>query len=135
MPDTATLDSLLATYPGYDKISAQVKDEALTRSAIPDSGGTPPGVEGWQPTYDYAYAAILLIPALQAQPHATTVASEGTTVSTTAPDWEALRAFLASMSPICRQQAQGVFTVWHIPQEDARPVGDYSRLGVDSDVE
>lgn len=135
MPDTTMLDSLLGAYPGYDRISAQMKAEALARAVIPDSTGAPPDAEGWQPTYDYAYAAMLLIPALQAQPQATTVASEGTTVSTSTPDWKALRAFLASMSPICRRQSQGVFTVWHIPQENTRPVVDYSRLGVDSDVE
>lgn len=135
MLDTTMLDSLLAAYPGYDKLSEYVKAEALTRAVIPDSEGRLPGVDGWQPTYDYAYAAILLIPALQAQPQATSVASEGTSVHTSTPDWKALRAFLASLSPICKQQAQGIFTVWHIPQEDARPSTDDSRLGVDYDVE
>lgn len=135
MPDTTMLDSLLAAYPGYDKLSEYVKVEALTRAVTPDSTGLSPGADGWQPTYDYAYAAILLIPALQAQPQATTVTSEGTSVSASTPDWKALRAFLASLSPICRQQAQGVFTVWHVPQENTRPTVDDSRLGVDGDVE
>lgn len=135
MPDTTTLDSLLGSYPGYDRISAQMKAEALTRSATPDNTGTPPGAEGWQPTYDNAYAALLLVPALQAQPQATTVTSEGTTVSTTVADWKALYTFLTSMSPICRQQSQGVFTVYHIPQETAPPTRDDSRMGVDNDVE
>lgn len=135
MPDTTTLDNLLGTYPGYDRISAEMKAEALTRSVTPDSTGLPPGADGWQPTYDSAYAALLLIPALQAQPQATAVTSEGTTVSTTVTDWKALRAFLTSMSPICRQQSQGVFRVWHIPQETPHPTRDGSRLGVDSDVE
>lgn len=135
MPDTTMLESLLGAYPGYDKISTQMKDEALARAVTLDSEGTPPGVDGWQPTYDYAYAALLLLPALQAQPQATTVTSEGTTVATTVADWKTLRAFLAGMSPICRQQAQGVFAVFHVPQETTRPVRDGSRLGVDNDVE
>lgn len=135
MPDTTTLDDLLGAYPGYDKISAQTKASALNLAVTPDSGGRLPGAEGYQPTYDYAYAAILMLPALQAQAQATTVASEGTTVSTTVTDWRALRAFLASMSPICKSQSQGVFQVAYIPVEDARPTLDGSRLGVDNDVE
>lgn len=134
MPDTTMLDDLLAAYPGYDRIGTQAKAAALNQAVTPDSGGRLPGSEGWQPTYDYAYAAILLLPALQAQAQATTVTSEGTTVSTTVADWRALRAFLASMSPICRGQ-QGVLQAVYLPVEDARPAAYDSRLGVDDDVE
>lgn len=135
MPDTTQLDGLLAACPGYDKISLQVKAEALNRSLIPDSMGRVPGADGYQPTQDHAYAAMLLLPALQAQAQATTVASEGTTVSTTVTDWQALRAFLASMSPICRLRGQGVFGIYHVPVETAAPGREDSRLGVDCDVE
>lgn len=134
MQDTTTLDDLLGAYPGYDKISAQAKASALNLAVIPDSEGRLPGSEGYQPTYDYAYAAILLLPALQAQAQATAVTSESTSVSTTVADWRALRTFLASMSPICRGQ-QGVFQVAYIPVEEALPAAYDSRLGVDHDVE
>lgn len=98
------LDQLLAGLPGVDKLSDSVKRQMLERSLVPDAEGRNPHTEGYIATYDTAYAAWLLVGVLSAFPMVTSAGSEGTSVSMTRPDWEALKRSFAVLSPImCRQ--------------------------------
>ena len=94
------LEQLLEGLPNADKISSEQKMAVLNQSLIPDITGTYPGNPGYVATYDTYYAAYLLLAFLEAQPMVTSASSEGTSVTSTPPDWSALRGFYKSMSPV-----------------------------------
>lgn len=98
------LNQLLAGLPGVDKLSDSVKQQMLEQSLVPDTEGRDPYTEGYTKTYDTAYAAWLLVGVLSAFPMVTSAGSEGTSVSMTRPDWEALKRSFAVLSPIMARQ-------------------------------
>ena len=114
--DYTALDQLLSSIPGYDAVSPAMKTAALEASLIPDKDGRWPKQEGYLPTYDVYFAAMRIVPFLQAQPTVTNVNSEGTGVTVTPPDWGALLAFYRSISPI--YQAAGPHVLQSVPIPD-----------------
>ena len=108
------IDEILSNIPGYSSLPVTMKQTALGLSLIPDSNGVWPAQPGYVSTYDYYYAASILLGYLKAQPYVSSVSSEGTSVSTTAPDWSALAKSFASMSIILSNQ--GIFTKVSIPE-------------------
>jgi len=72
---------------------------------------------------------------MAAQPQVTTAQSEGTSVSTSAPDWASLRAFYASLSPILAQQQGDYLTpvdVRLLPHAHHRHMG--GEYDIDTDL-
>lgn len=97
---TVDLDTLLSNLPNFALITAPMKQDALNGARVPDQFGVWPGQAEYEPTYDIYFAAMRLIPFLQAQPVVRQSSSEGTSVAVDAPDWKALLAYYRSMSPI-----------------------------------
>lgn len=106
------LRSLLHVIPDLE-LEDPLLRQCLNRALIPDSAGVLPGKAEYTPSYDVAYAAYLLVDALSSQPMVTTASSEGTSVTTTTPDWDSLKRFLSSMSTILT--TGGAFTVLSVP--------------------
>ena len=111
----STLDELLGSLPGYSVLTDVMKETALAGALIPDAQGVWPGAEGYTPTPDYFFAAANLLTFLQAQPLLTSTSSEGTSVTVTAPNWNAIRQYYLSQSPIIRAAGYGVMTRMEIP--------------------
>ena len=133
------LNALLSALPGYDLISDTAKLAALKASRIPDSEGRWPATAGYVETFDVYFAALSLVSFLQALPVVTSAGSEGTSVSATAPDWDALRLHFRSLSPIILATGNSVLQVVPIPNPPhVRKVSMRDRGGyygdVDSDI-
>ena len=111
----STLDDLLSSLPGYSLITEGMKTAALEGARVPDSFGVWPLEEGYEQTYDNFFAALNLIGFLQAQPVVTNTASEGTSVTVSKPEWDALIRYYRSMSPIIQTAGQDVLTRVEIP--------------------
>ena len=107
------LDDILAGIPGGASIPVWQKQAALDAARIPDAAGLWPGDPAYVPTYDPYYAAMLLVGFLQAQGAVTATSSEGTSVTTTGPDWASLLRYLGQSSRIAR--LVGFFSVVTIP--------------------
>lgn len=112
--DFTKLNELLATLPGYALLTTSMKTVALQASLIPDSEGRWPGDTDYEATYDIYFAALSLLPFLQAQPVVTSAGSEGTSISVKPMDWEAIRVFYRGQSVIVSGQ-QHVITSVAIP--------------------
>lgn len=95
---------LVWNLPGRGLIDDIQYQAALDHSLIPDSGGRWPGQDGYVPTHDVAFAAYQLVEFLSAQQQVTVAQSEGTSVTTSLPDWQAMLRYLAGMSVILGQQ-------------------------------
>lgn len=98
--DFTELNKLLITLPGYALLNDAMKTAAMTGALIPDEQGRWPADPDYVARYDLYYAAVSLIPFLQAQPLVTSASSEGTSVSATAFDWNAIRQFYLGLSLI-----------------------------------
>ena len=109
------LNQLLQGLPGADLVTTDMKSVALAGALVPDSAGRWPGTPDYVTTHDVYYAALSLLPWLQAQPVVTSAGSEGTSVSVTAPDWHALTTFYRSHSRIVAASGNGVLGVLPIP--------------------
>ena len=103
--DLTELDSLLSALPNSSKLTTELKERASLSALIPDADGRLPGTDGYEQTIDWAYAAWTLVGVVAAWPVTTQANSESTGVTVTPPDWEAIKAFYASLSPILRAQA------------------------------
>lgn len=113
--DYTKLNELLQALPGYALISDTMRDSALASAQVPDSEGRWPGSSDYEKTYDLYYAALALVPFLQAQPAVTSAGSEGTSVTATAFDWQALIRFYRSQSQIHQSAGQTILQVLPIP--------------------
>lgn len=113
--DFTKLNELLEALPGYSVLTDTMKTTALTGARIPDSAGRWPADPSYEPTYDIYFAALSLMPFLQAQPVVTSAGSEGTSVSVSVPDWDALRAFYRGLSPIINASGNDVLQLVPIP--------------------
>ena len=111
-----SLDSLLASLPGFALLTSSMKLGALNSALIPDSLGVWPGQPNYVTTYDVYFAAISLIGFLQAQPVIRQSSSEGTSVSVDAPNWSGLVSWYRSMSQIAQLSGQTVLGVITIPE-------------------
>lgn len=109
------LNDLLKSLPGYSLLTEGMKAAALSGSLIPDFNDVWPGQVGYITTYDVYFAAINLVGFLRAQPLVTSTSSEGTSVSVSAPDWEALLQYYRSQSHIMQATGQTVLTRVQIP--------------------
>lgn len=94
------LNSILASLPGGANTPDDLKYKALQQSRVPDDDGRLPGSVGYVDTYDVYFAAYMLVDFLSAQPNVTSAGSEGTSITTSAPDWEAVRRVFSSMSEV-----------------------------------
>ena len=112
--DYTGLNDLLKPLPGYALLTDSMRDSALLASRIPDSSGRWPSDKDYEATYDLYFAALQLLPFLQAQPVVTSASSEGTSVSAKPTDWAALRAFYRSLSDIF-QATDSILRVVPIP--------------------
>ena len=109
------LNTILASLSGGETVPEVVKDKALQQSLVPDTEGRLPGSDGYVDTYDAYFAAYILVDFLSAQPKVTSAGSEGTSVTATAPDWDAARRMLASMSVIMGMQPHLGFILYDNP--------------------
>lgn len=108
------LKDLLSGVPGGDNVPESMLNNVLQMSLIPDDEGNLPGAAAYTPKHDVYYAALSLVGWLKAQPQVTSAGSEGTSVTTTAFDWDSLGEYFRSMSLIASQSS--VFTVLTIPE-------------------
>ena len=113
--DFTKLNELLSVLPGHNTLTNSMKTIAMNSAVIPDENGVWPGQAGYLPTYDVYFAALKLIPFLQAQPIVTSAGSEGTSVTVSAPDWGALITFYRGSSPIIQATGTDVLAVVPIP--------------------
>lgn len=113
--DFTKLNELLSTLPGYDLLTDTMKTAAMSGALIPDSEGRWPGQEDYVSTYDIYFAALKLLPFLQAQPVVTSAGSEGTSVSVKPTDWNAIIAFYRGNSLIIQATDNDVLRVVPIP--------------------
>lgn len=113
--DLTELNKILETLPGYALLTESMKTSAMNGARIPDSDGRWPQDTDYVPTYDIYFAALALLPFLQAQPVVTSAGSEGTSVSVQATDWTAVRAFYRGLSPIVSDTAGDVMSIVPIP--------------------
>lgn len=113
--DFTKLNELLQTLPGYELLTESMKTIAMEGALIPDSAGNWPGTSGYTPTYDIYFAALKLIPFLQAQPVFTSAGSEGTSVSVKPADWTAIQRFYRENSPIIQATGPDVLRLLPIP--------------------
>ena len=104
MLDLTPLDILLAVMPKSSILSVELKTQTVMRALIPDSTGKRPGTDGYVTTVDWAYAAWMLVGVVEAQSTVTSAGSESTTVSASPPNWDALRAYYVSISPLLQAQ-------------------------------
>lgn len=109
------LDKLLAALPNSDKVTTEMKQAALNGSLIPDPDGIWPGQVGYVTTHDVYWAAINLMPFMQAQPQVTSASSEGTSVTATRFDWDAIASFYRGMSVIVGANPRDVLNLVAIP--------------------
>lgn len=109
------LNTILASLSGGANTPDSIKYQALQRSLVPDDEGRLPGSAGYVDTYDVYFAAYLLVDFLSAQPNVTSAGSEGTSISTTAPDWDAARRMFSSMSLIMGMQPHLGFILYDNP--------------------
>lgn len=113
--DFTKLNELLQALPGYTLISDTMRESAMGSALVPDSEGRWPGSSGYEETYDLFFAALALVPFLQAQPAVTSAGSEGTSVTATAFDWQALIRFYRLQSQIYLGAGQTILQVLPIP--------------------
>lgn len=109
------LDGLLASLPGFDLLTAEMKQRALDSALIPDGLGVWPAQPGYQPTYDVYWAAMSLVGYLSAQPVVRQTSSEGTSVAVDAPKWAGLLAYFRGASPIAGASSQDILRIVPIP--------------------
>lgn len=137
--DFTKLDELLSSLPGFAKLTPEMKTAALNGARIPDEAGVWPGQPGYVDTYDVYFAALKLVPFLQAQPFITSAGSEGTNISVKQADWSAIIKFYRESSQIILASGNDVLTrvlipdvshVVHAPMNDG---GGYYG-DVDSDI-
>lgn len=132
------LKKLMWNLPGRGLIDELQYQLALDHALIPDSEGRWPGQPGYVPTHDVAFAAYQLVGFLAAQPQVTNGQSEGTSVTTTPPDWQALLRYLAGLSIILGHQ--DVLRMIPLPPDrylrrtDMSGRGDYNYGDVDTDI-
>lgn len=111
-----TLDGLLAWLPNAVNLPLEMKEVALSQSVVPDVDGNLPGSDDYVTTYDPYYAAFILTSLLEAQPQVTNASSEGTSVAATLPNWDSIRSYYRSLSPILSSQSD-VITLIPIPDQ------------------
>lgn len=70
----------------------------------------------YTPTYDYHFAAYNLIDLMASQPVVTNASSEGSSITTSAPNWDALRSYYRAGSFILGYNASA-FDVIDIPTQ------------------
>lgn len=109
------LNALLDSLPNAALVTVAMRQQALDGAVVPDAEGRYPGTPGYVPTYDAYYAALNLLPLLQAQPIVTAASSEGTSISATPPDWAALATFYRSLSAIVASNGNSVLGILPIP--------------------
>lgn len=109
------LTGLLANLPNADMLSEKQKQDALAGALVPDGLGVWPGKPGYQETFDIYWAALSLLGFLAAQPIVTASASEGTSVTVSAPSWGGLAAYYRNLSPIARASTGAVLRSIPIP--------------------
>lgn len=97
------LTSLLETLPLNRPPNQQLKELALSQSLIPDSQGLYPYDDGYQATYDFHFAAFLILRAVN-HPDITSLSSEGTSVSYSYGEFSPWESMLAQSSPILQSQ-------------------------------
>ena len=133
--DFTALNNIISSLAGYDLLTDDMKTSALESARIPDESGRWPQDTGYVPTYDVYFAALSLLPFLQAQPAVTSAGSEGTTVSATPTDWAALRTFYRSHSLIA-SGSSAVLQILPIPDvPHVRKVPMNDRGGYYGDVD
>lgn len=137
--DFTKLNELLGTLPGFALLTDNMKTVAMESARIPDSGGRWPGQPNYVPTFDIYFAALMLLPFLQAQPVVTSASSEGTSVSAKPTDWVAIRAFYRSGSSIVQATGTNVMqrvTIPDVPHVKRVPMNDRGgRYGdIDTDI-
>lgn len=113
--DFTKLNELLGPLPGYKLLTDNMKTVAMSGALIPDSAGVWPGQPDYAPTYDVYFAALKLLPFLQAQPVVTSSSSEGTSVSAKPTDWSAVIAFYRSGSSILQATGNSLLQMVPIP--------------------
>lgn len=134
--DFTKLNELLSTLPGYALLTDTMKTAAMSGALIPDSEGRWPGQEEYEPTYDIYFAALKLLPFLQAQPVVTSASSEGTSVSVKPTDWTAIITFYRGSSTIIQATGNDVLRAVPIPDPPhARKVSMQDRGGYYGDVD
>lgn len=102
------LNGLLSPLPGYDVLTAQMKQRALDTSLIPDADGVWPGSAPWYvATYDVYWAAMSLVGYMMAQPFVKQAGSEGTNATIDRPDWTGILSYFRSQSVIARATKAG----------------------------
>lgn len=109
------LNELLSTLPGYALLTDNMKTVAMGGALIPDSEGRWPGQDDYVETFDIYFAALKLLPFLQAQPVVTSAGSEGTSVSVKPTDWSAIIAFYRGASSIIQATGNDMLRVVPIP--------------------
>lgn len=129
------LNALLSGLPGYAKLTDQMKQAALNGALVPDASGVWPGQPGYVTTYDVYFAALTLLPFLEAQPVVRSSSSEGTSVSVDAPNWASLRNYYRSMSPVVQATGNGPLTKVLIPEGPHVHRTDMSGTGGYGDVD
>ena len=134
--DFSKLNELLSSLPGYALLTDAMKTVAMNAALIPDSEGRWPGQEDYEPTYDIYFAALKLLPFLQAQPVVTSAGSEGTSVSVKPADWDAIIAFYRGNSHIIQATGNDVLRAVPIPDPPhVRKVNMQDRGGYYGDVD
>lgn len=134
--DFSKLNELLGILPGYALLTDAMKTIAMGSAVIPDENGVWPGQPDYVPTYDIYFAALKLIPFLQAQPVVTSAGSEGTSVSVKPADWDAIIAFYRGSSPIIQATGNDVLRAVPIPDPPhVRRVNMQDRGGYYGDVD
>lgn len=134
--DFSKLNELLSSLPGYALLTDTMKTAAMSGALIPDSEGRWPGQDDYVSTYDIYFAALKLLPFLQAQPVVTSAGSEGTSVSVKPADWDAIIAFYRGSSPIIQATGNDVLRVVTIPDPPhVRKVNMQDRGGYYGDVD
>ena len=134
--DFSKLNELLSPLPGYEMLTDSMKTIAMESAQIPDGDGVWPGQPEYVPTYDIYFAALKLLPFLQAQPMVTSAGSEGTSVSVKPADWDAIIAFYRGSSPIIQATGNDVLRAVPIPDPPhVRKVNMQDRGGYYGDVD
>ena len=134
--DFSKLNELLSPLPGYEMLTDSMKTIAMESAQIPDGDGVWPGQPEYVPTYDIYFAALKLLPFLQAQPVVTSAGSEGTSVSVKPADWDAIIAFYRGSSPIIQATGNDVLRAVPIPDPPhVRKVNMQDRGGYYGDVD
>lgn len=134
--DYTDLNKVIETLPGYNMLTDSMKTMALNGAMVPDVEGRWPGQDNYEPTYDVYFAALALVPFLQAQPAVTHAGSEGTSVTATPMDWGAIKAFYQGLSPIISGTGSDVLTSVPIPgASHVRRVAMNDRGGYYGDVD